>query len=115
LPRGEVERKDTPFRHFRQGHADPMKLTRIAINPGICTRKPCIRGLSFPVARLLAAGNGAIESSPTALTSNRKWGRPWQYAREGVVCSHATVMCMLGFSERHLEIDAVIRRTLTHS
>ena len=37
-----------------------MKLTRVTINPGICTGKPCIQGLRFPVARLLgllAAGN----------------------------------------------------------
>jgi uncharacterized protein (DUF433 family) len=30
-----------------------MKLTRITIDPDICTGKPCIRGLRFPVARLL--------------------------------------------------------------
>lgn len=30
-----------------------MKLTRITIDPGVCTGKPCIRGLRFPVARLL--------------------------------------------------------------
>ena len=30
-----------------------MKLTRITIDPTICTGKPCIRGLRFPVARLL--------------------------------------------------------------
>ena len=39
---------------------DPMKLTRITIDPGVCTGKPCIRGLRFPVARLLgllAAGS----------------------------------------------------------
>jgi uncharacterized protein (DUF433 family) len=30
-----------------------MKLTRIPIDPGVCTGKPCIRGLRFPVARLL--------------------------------------------------------------
>jgi uncharacterized protein (DUF433 family) len=30
-----------------------MKLTRITIDPAICTGKPCIRGLRFPVARLL--------------------------------------------------------------
>lgn len=30
-----------------------MKLERITIDPGICTGKPCIRGLRFPVARLL--------------------------------------------------------------
>jgi uncharacterized protein (DUF433 family) len=30
-----------------------MKLARITIDPGVCTGKPCIRGLRFPVARLL--------------------------------------------------------------
>jgi uncharacterized protein (DUF433 family) len=30
-----------------------MRLTRITINPKVCTGKPCIRGLRFPVARLL--------------------------------------------------------------
>lgn len=30
-----------------------MMFTRITIDPAICTGKPCIRGLRFPVARLL--------------------------------------------------------------
>jgi len=30
-----------------------MKFTRITVDPAICTGKPCIRGLRFPVARLL--------------------------------------------------------------
>ena len=30
-----------------------MKLTRITVDPEVCTGKPCIRGLRFPVARLL--------------------------------------------------------------
>jgi uncharacterized protein (DUF433 family) len=30
-----------------------MVLTRITIDPAVCTGKPCIRGLRFPVARLL--------------------------------------------------------------
>ena len=30
-----------------------MKLDRITMDPGICTGKPCIRGLRFPVSRLL--------------------------------------------------------------
>src|ERR1700731_2708130 len=48
------------LRHPRQDYADAMKLTRITIDPGVCTGKPCIRGLRFPVARLLgllAAGS----------------------------------------------------------
>jgi uncharacterized protein (DUF433 family) len=30
-----------------------MMFTRITIDPAVCTGKPCIRGLRFPVARLL--------------------------------------------------------------
>ena len=30
-----------------------MKLERITIDPNICSGKPCIRGLRFPVSRLL--------------------------------------------------------------
>jgi uncharacterized protein (DUF433 family) len=30
-----------------------MALGRITIDPAVCTGKPCIRGLRFPVARLL--------------------------------------------------------------
>jgi uncharacterized protein (DUF433 family) len=30
-----------------------MKLTRITVDPNVCTGRPCIRGLRFPVARLL--------------------------------------------------------------
>jgi uncharacterized protein (DUF433 family) len=30
-----------------------MTLTRITVDPLVCTGKPCIRGLRFPVARLL--------------------------------------------------------------
>ncbi|NPV54763.1 MAG: DUF433 domain-containing protein [Firmicutes bacterium] len=30
-----------------------MKFERITIDPEICTGKPCIRGLTFPVSRLL--------------------------------------------------------------
>jgi uncharacterized protein (DUF433 family) len=41
-----------------------MAFTRITIDPAICTGKPCIRGLRFPVARLLgllAAGESRDE------------------------------------------------------
>ena len=41
-----------------------MKFTRITVDPAICTGKPCIRGLRFPVARLLgllAAGESREE------------------------------------------------------
>jgi uncharacterized protein (DUF433 family) len=30
-----------------------MTFPRITIDPAVCTGKPCIRGLQFPVARLL--------------------------------------------------------------
>jgi uncharacterized protein (DUF433 family) len=30
-----------------------MKFDRITVDPAVCTGKPCIRGLRFPVARLL--------------------------------------------------------------
>ncbi len=30
-----------------------MKFTRITVNPKICTGKPCIRELRFPVSRVL--------------------------------------------------------------
>ncbi|MDX2203249.1 MAG: DUF433 domain-containing protein [Hyphomicrobiaceae bacterium] len=30
-----------------------MKFSRITFDPAVCTGKPCIRGLRFPVARLL--------------------------------------------------------------
>jgi len=30
-----------------------MKFKRITIDPNVCTGKPCIRGLRFPVSRLL--------------------------------------------------------------
>lgn len=39
-----------------------MNFQRITVNPGVCGGKPCIRGLRFPVSRLLgllAAGETA--------------------------------------------------------
>lgn len=30
-----------------------IKLARITVDPEVCTGKPCIRGLRFPVSRLL--------------------------------------------------------------
>ena len=41
-----------------------MKLDRITIDPGVCTGKPCIRGLRFPVSRLL----GLLASGETKET-----------------------------------------------
>jgi len=41
-----------------------MKLDRITIDPQVCTGKPCIRGLRFPVSRLL----GLLASGETKET-----------------------------------------------
>ena len=47
-----------------------MRLERITVDPNVCTGKPCIRGLRFPVSRLLgllAAGESResiLESYP---------------------------------------------------
>ena len=42
----------------------PMKFTRITTRPDVCTGKPCVRDLRFPVSRLLgllAAGQNRDE------------------------------------------------------
>jgi uncharacterized protein (DUF433 family) len=43
---------------------DEMKLNRITTDPNICGGKPCIRGLRFPVSRLLGllAAGEALDS-----------------------------------------------------
>lgn len=41
-----------------------MKFERITVNPNVCTGKPCIRGLRFPVSRLL----GLLASGETKET-----------------------------------------------
>ena len=41
-----------------------MRFSRITIDPGVCTGKPCIRGLRFPVSRLL----GLLASGETKET-----------------------------------------------
>lgn len=41
-----------------------MKLDRITIDPAVCTGKPCIRELRFPVSRLL----GLLASGETRET-----------------------------------------------
>lgn len=41
-----------------------VKFTRITIDPSVCTGKPCIRGLRFPVSRLL----GLLASGETKET-----------------------------------------------
>jgi len=46
---GDVRLGNAPVTPYHQA----MKLARITIDPTVCTGKPCIRGLRFPVARLL--------------------------------------------------------------
>jgi uncharacterized protein (DUF433 family) len=41
-----------------------MKFNRITLDPHVCTGKPCIRGLRFPVSRLL----GLLASGETRET-----------------------------------------------
>jgi len=41
-----------------------MKLERITVDPTVCTGKPCIRGLRFPVSRVL----GLLASGETKET-----------------------------------------------
>jgi uncharacterized protein (DUF433 family) len=41
-----------------------MMISRITVDPAVCTGKPCIRGLRFPVARLL----GLLASGMTQTT-----------------------------------------------
>ncbi len=41
-----------------------MQFERITIDPNVCTGKPCIRGLRFPVSRLL----GLLASGETKET-----------------------------------------------
>jgi uncharacterized protein (DUF433 family) len=41
-----------------------MKFARITVDPTVCTGKPCIRGLRFPVSRLL----GLLASGETKET-----------------------------------------------
>ncbi|MGO8732389.1 MAG: DUF433 domain-containing protein [Terriglobia bacterium] len=46
-----------------------MKLDRITIDPAVCTGKPCIRGLRFPISRLL----GLLASGETKETILRAY------------------------------------------
>jgi uncharacterized protein (DUF433 family) len=46
-----------------------MKFERITVDPNICTGKPCIRGLRFPVSRLL----GLLASGETKETIQRAY------------------------------------------
>lgn len=40
-------------RFVKAGYSVAMVFSRITVDPAVCTGKPCIRGLRFPVARLL--------------------------------------------------------------
>ena len=46
-----------------------MKLDSITIDPAVCTGKPCIRGLRFPISRLL----GLLTSGETKETVLRAY------------------------------------------
>ncbi len=46
-----------------------MKFERITVDPNICSGKPCIRGLRFPVSRLL----GLLASGETNETVLRAY------------------------------------------
>ena len=46
-----------------------MKFDRITVDPAVCTGKPCIRGLRFPVSRLL----GLLASGETTETILRDY------------------------------------------
>jgi uncharacterized protein (DUF433 family) len=41
-----------------------MRFERVTVDPNVCTGKPCIRGLRFPVSRLL----GLLASGETKKT-----------------------------------------------
>jgi uncharacterized protein (DUF433 family) len=45
--------QDALARFAAASYSIAMAFTRITIDPAVCTGKPCIRGLRFPVARLL--------------------------------------------------------------
>jgi uncharacterized protein (DUF433 family) len=49
---------------MKYGRRTSMRFTRITIDPNVCTGKPCIRGLRFPVSRLL----GLLASGETKET-----------------------------------------------
>jgi uncharacterized protein (DUF433 family) len=51
-----------------------MTLARITIDPAVCTGKPCIRGLRFPVARLL--GLLAAGETPEQIVQNYPYLEP---------------------------------------
>jgi uncharacterized protein (DUF433 family) len=48
----------------RNREVKTVKFQRITVDPNVCTGKPCIRGLRFPVSRLL----GLLSSGETKET-----------------------------------------------
>ena len=61
-----------------------MKLKRITVNPNVRTGKPCIRGLRFPVSRvlgLLASG----ETKESILKAYPYACRRWKAFRRGIL------------------------------
>jgi len=66
---------EAPLGNFTPArYAEPMNFTRITIDPAICTGKPCIRGLRFPVARLL--GLLAAGETREAIVANYPYLEP---------------------------------------
>jgi uncharacterized protein (DUF433 family) len=56
-----------PSNHENRGDdegVENMRFERITVDPRVCTGKPCIRGLRFPVSRLL----GLLASGQTRET-----------------------------------------------
>ena len=53
-----------------------MRFERITVDPNVCTGKPCIRGLRFPVSRLL----GLMASGETKETILR--GYPYLESKD---------------------------------
>lgn len=48
-----IERRCGWHVNTNEQEAIQLKFDRITIDPNVCTGKPCIRGLRFPVSRLL--------------------------------------------------------------
>jgi len=53
----------------KKQEVEGMKFERITVDPHVCTGKPCIRGLRFPVSRLL----GLLASGETKETILRAY------------------------------------------
>jgi uncharacterized protein (DUF433 family) len=59
LANGSRQLAETLAANAGEGYLVVMTFKRLTVDPAICSGKPCIRGLSFPVARfrgLLPAG-----------------------------------------------------------